>query len=178
MAFDAEHDPRAYFSLADGPAADEPYPTPPQPSGTQTGSRGDPHPAGATVRLDDGWELTVTDADADATDRVLAHNQCNDPPADGHQFAIVEVAATYTGDDEPARFDGSYRLGAVGDAGAIGYRTFTDSCGVIPDALDDPETYQGGTITGNVCWQTRTADADTLAVHDTETDPTPFLALP
>ena len=177
-AFDDDHDPREFFSLVGGPAGDEAYPTPDAPVGTTAGSRGNPHPTGTAVALDDGWELEVAGVDRDATQRVLDRNQFNDPPADGHQFLIAEIEATYVGDEESSRFGGGFRLGAVGTAGAIGYRTFTDSCGVIPDALDDPETYRGGTITGNVCWQIRSADADSLLIYDTDTDPYPFLDLP
>lgn len=178
VTFDADADPRSYFALSGGPAAEEPLPTPPPPSAGGAGSRGNPHPAGTPVTLEDGWQVTITGADRDATDRVLAHNAFNDPPAPGHQFAIVEVRASYRGREEPSRFDGRFRLGAVGTSGAIGYRTFTDSCGVIPDRLEDPEVYPGGTITGNLCWQVRSPDAATLTVYDTDHEPLVFLALP
>jgi hypothetical protein len=79
------------------------------------------------------------------------------------------VEATYRGRGS-ASFDGSYRLRALGPSN-VSYRTFEDSCGVIPDRISDREVFTGGTIRGNVCWQVLTSDAGNLLMYDD-----PFLA--
>jgi hypothetical protein len=131
-------------------------------------SRERPVPRGATAQ-NENWLITVATTDPDATARVMAENQFNDPPGAGKQFYIARVRATYTG-DESESFDGTFRLRSVG-AAAVEYRTFDDSCGVIPDPITDAEVFPGGTIEGNVCWQIRSSDADSLVMFDD-----PFLA--
>jgi putative cell wall-binding protein len=152
------------FYRLHGEAPDEPFPTPPPPSGAQAGSRGAPHAFGTDVPLHDGWVLTVLDSDPDATDRVLAENQFNDPPAEGQQFFMARVRLTYEGAGTDRA--GDFRLRSVGHAGAIAYSTFEDSCGVIPDRVSSREVHTGGTIEGNVCWEVRSADAPTLTLFD------------
>ena len=96
----------------------------------------------------------------DATALVLEENQFNGPPEEGNQFFIAKVRAKYLGPDS-TRFDGSFRLKALGDGGVV-YSTFGNSCGVIPDRLPDPELFTNGTIEGNVCWEIASADVDSL----------------
>ena len=126
-------------------------------------SRERPIPYGATGRNGD-WQITVVGTEPDATARVMAENQFNDPPAPGNQFYIARVRATYTGEDSE-KFDGSFRLRAVG-ASSVAYTTFNDSCGVIPDPISDNDVFTGGTIEGNVCWQIRSTDAPSLVMFD------------
>jgi len=157
---------RPFFQLLGEPAPDTPPPAPPPPdSGDPTGSRGSPHPAGSTVALIDSWELTVMGVQRDATAAVLAENQFNEPPAQGNQFFIVRVRATYRGGGSDF-FDGSFRLRTVGAARAVGYTTFEDSCGVIPDPLPSSEVFSDGSIEGNLCWSVATNDAASLVLFD------------
>ncbi|MEG3615720.1 DUF4190 domain-containing protein [Isoptericola haloaureus] len=84
---------------------------------------------------------------AEAWDDIRAENQFNDPPADGMEYWIVPVEATYTGTDTGTPWI-DLTVEFVGDDNA----TYSDSCGVIPDDLTDvDELYEGGTGTGNVC---------------------------
>jgi hypothetical protein len=119
---------------------------------------------GTSADVSGSWRVSVVSVTPDATAAVLAENQFNDPPAAGRQFFIARVSATYLGPGS-ARFDGSYRLRAVGPS-AVSYSTFQDSCGVIPDPLPDPDVFSGGTVTGNVCWSVTTADAARLVMFD------------
>ena len=128
------------------------------------GTRQNPIPRGRSAMLYDNWEVRVVDVIPNATRLVLAENMFNDPPAPGKQFFIATVEATYRGPGS-SRFDGSFRLRAVGPSG-VSYSTFNDSCGVIPDELPDPEVFTGGTIRGNVCWQVMTGDAEALLMYD------------
>lgn len=58
-------------------------------------------------------DLSVRSYDPDATQRVLDENRYNDPPEDGHQFAIARVRFT-SRSDAVLRADAQYRLSAVG----------------------------------------------------------------
>jgi hypothetical protein len=109
------------------------------------------------------WDLRVVAVTPDATDRVMAENQFNDPPPDGNQFFIAEIEATYTG-GESSTFWVDMSLKAVGDSN-VAYEASEATCGVIPGDIDDSgETFPGGTITGNVCWNIQTSDAESLVM--------------
>ncbi len=145
------------------PPTPSPSPTP-SPTPVAAGTRDNPLPIGTAVDLGDGWQLTVLSVQPNATQAVLARNQFNKQPPADHQFFIAQVQATFTGSGS-AKFDGSYRLRTVG-ASAVSYSTFSDSCGVIPNELPDAETFTGGTITGNLCWDIRSSDAGSLVLYD------------
>lgn len=106
--------------------------------------------------------MTVVSVSPNATDAILADNRFNDPPGEGRQYYMVGVRAKYLG-SESDRFDGSFRLRAVGPSSIV-YTTFSNSCGVIPQVMPDPdpEVFAGGEITTNVCWEIASTDADTL----------------
>jgi len=128
------------------------------------GTREDPIPMGTTVDLGDGWEITVLSVIPDATKIIMDENMFNEPPKSGCQFFMARVQATYTGSNS-ATFGGRYRLRAVGPS-SIGYSTFENSPGVIPDPLPDSEVFTGGTITGNIGWEVKSSDANLLVMYD------------
>ena len=131
----------------------------PSPSPTPTpsvGMREKPVPLGTSMRLGNGWEMTVVAVNPDASTEVLAENQFNDPPQDGSQFYMVTVRAKYLGEGSD-RFNVS--LKAVGQSAVV----HTDSCGVLPNDLAfTPEVFTGGGISGNVCWEIASTDAESL----------------
>ena len=121
-----------------------------------------PIPLGAVVQVG-GWRLRVSGVTPDGTDQVMEENQFNDPPPEGNQFFIATLEATYTG-DESSTFWLDMLLKAVGESN-VAYEAFEASCGVIPDDIDDSgETFPGGTITGNVCWNISSADTASLVM--------------
>ena len=121
---------------------------------------GAPIPAGETVRVGD-WDITVLSTTPDATDAVLAESQSNDPPAEGHQFYMAEVAATYQGRWSEQLAAGLGLL-AVGDS-AVAYDITNHYCGMVPGG-DKPyvEVFPGGFLRVNVCWEIRSEDAHSL----------------
>ena len=142
------------------------YPTPvaPTPDG-QIGSRGNPHPLGTPVPVGE-WDITVTGAIDDATTEVLAENSFNEAPADGRQFAIVGIEATYRGGESDILF-ASTSFNVVGPR-AVSY-TGEDACGVVPEELDAfSEVFPGGTIAGNLCWSVMSGDIDGLVFYSQE----------
>ena len=156
-------DNRAVFGpAATGEVLEVAYPEPPLPDPNgPVGSRGNPIPLQETVTMGD-WEVRVLGSIDDATEQVLAENDFNDPPRDGGQFVIAEIEATYVGTDSSI-FAVDATVGLVGDA-AVGYDV-EDSCGVIPNALDDfSEVFPGGALSGNICWEVPSSDKEGLVM--------------
>ncbi|WP_064441985.1 hypothetical protein [Hoyosella altamirensis] len=114
------------------------------------GARGNPIPIGETARVGD-WEVAFNNTALDATATVLAENQFNDPPADGRQFAMGDVTVAYIGESTGTPWLGlSFKM--LGSAGNTFGDGMQDSCGVIPNPIDDHgELFPGAMATGNVC---------------------------
>ena len=89
------------------------------------------------------------------------------PSADGSGVIATKVKRRRSARSSKAieRFDGDYRLRLVGASG-VARTTFSDSCGVIPDDLPDPDVFPSGTITGNVCWEILASDAASVVLFD------------
>lgn len=131
------------------------------------GTRENPVPMGTSVNLGDGWVVTVLSVTPDATPIILQENQFNNRPESGNQFFLARVRADYEGEGSDT-FDGGYRLRAVGPSG-VGYSTFENSAGVIPDELAGSEVFSGGHIDGNIAWQIKSDDAGSLVMYDSKT---------
>jgi hypothetical protein len=142
------------------------YPTPVAPTlDGPVGSRGNPHPPGTPVPVGE-WDIKVAGVIEDATAEVLAENSFNEAPADGRQFTIVGIEATYRGGESDILF-ASTSFNVVGPL-AVSY-TGEDACGVIPGELDAfSEVFPGGTIAGNLCWSVRSEDVDGLVFYSQE----------
>ena len=130
------------------------------------GTRSNPLPFGDTAALsigesDPAWTFQVVEFIPDGTSAVMAENQFNDPPADGRQFAIVRLQATYRGLDEPAMLLSDVSFVAVDDSNLT--YDLDDDCGVVPDELDQfGQVYAGGVVEGNLCWSVATEHIDSL----------------
>lgn len=119
-------------------------------------------PIGEALAVGD-WTIKVVGVAPDAAAEVAAENSFNEPPAEGHQFFMATLEATYTG-TESSTFWIDTTLKAVG-ASSVAYEAFQADCGVIPNEIDDAgETFPGGTISGNVCWAVATGDVATLTM--------------
>jgi len=80
---------------------------------------------------------------------------------------FTEISAhylKYTGSNSVS-FDGRLRLRAVGPS-SVGYSTFENSPGVIPNPLPDSEVFTGGVISGNIGWEIKSSDANALVMYD------------
>jgi hypothetical protein len=129
--------------------------------------RTNPVPLGKPGSIGNGWVVTITEVTPDASDTILASDDFNVPPAAGKQFFMVAVRAVYNGPDS-SNLDSESAFKAVG-ASNVAYTSFKDDCGTLPDpnlALDDPETFSGGVISGNaVCWQVRSSEVSSLVMY-------------
>ena len=125
-----------------------------------------PIPLAVRAPLGDGWDLQVQSVTRNANQMIEDANMFNDPPAEDRQFIIATVAVTNTGAGERT-FDASFRLRLVSTTSGNTYTTFDefDRCGVVPDATTDDPVPTGQANTGNVCWQVRIDDLDSLVVY-------------
>lgn len=132
--------------------------------------REQPLPIGVSARIAEGWEAKVLSATPNATSVVLRENRFNSPPEPGHQFYMVRISLTYVADGpvepgpKPYWRAGQFKL--VGNANVAYSRGLANSCGVVPDALPTTEVFPGGTITGNICWEVPSAEADSLVLYN------------
>lgn len=124
------------------------------------GSKSNPIPIGATVRIGD-WDFKIVSSVSDARQVVFAHNMFNDPPKSGHQFFMIKIQATYIGSTSD-RLMWSFGFNLVGDSG-VAYSRAQNSCGVIPDEISEAgEVFTDGTVSGNICWEVQTNDINSL----------------
>ena len=139
----------------------------PSPAPAVGQSRDDPVPAGQSLLVPEGWELTILDFTPNGTQEVLDENQFNDPPSPGMRFSIVRVRTKNVAADDPENHTLSFALRMVGSEN-IGYSTFESSCGVIPDSFTfkPDELFQGGSLDGNVCYETAIGETEFTVFTD------------
>jgi hypothetical protein len=113
-----------------------------------SGTREDPIPIGTTASLGDGWQLVV-----------LSVN-----PESENKFVLARIRATYFGKNSSA-FAAGYRLLAIGPS-SVSYGTFKNDAVLIPNAFPNTATYMSGSIEGNICWQVKSSDANSLQMYD------------
>ncbi len=130
-------------------------------------SRANPVPLGKPGVLGNGWTVTVTGVNTDATSAMLAADSANSAPASGDQYVLVAVSATYGGAGSSHLTPGT-SFHAVG-ASEVVHSTSNSFCGKLPSPnldLDNPLTFKGKTITGYaVCWMVPAADVSTLEMY-------------
>jgi hypothetical protein len=110
----------------------------------------------------DNGDLTVavTAFLPDATAEIAAANQFNKPAAPGKRYVIATVTASYKGG---AKKQTTTLMAAVGwsmfGASAVEAKSYECSA-VVPGKIDDTaELLDGGSVTGNICFQLAEADA-------------------
>jgi len=128
------------------------------------GTKSNPAPIGTALQAR-GWVVKVEEVVPNATDLVLAENQFNEPPAEGRQFFMARLSVQYVGNEEPRTPALDLSFSVFGSRGGE-YTDYDESCGVIPNKLDTfKELYNGGTITGNLCWSVPSDEVGTLLLR-------------
>ncbi|GAA2171298.1 hypothetical protein GCM10010403_45740 [Glycomyces rutgersensis] len=117
-----------------------------------------PLPAGSEVTTGN-WTVVVSEVVPDATEQVLAANEFNVPPAEGFQYFMFQVAATYQGEESSIAWT-DLLFGVYVDSSV-----YSEPCGIIPgDLVGAPEVFAGGTASGSQCIAVPTAGLDTAAI--------------
>lgn len=131
---------------------------------SKTGTRENPIAFGEQVSFTDNWKVKILSVTTNANDLVAEENQFNDPPMDGYQFFMVKLEAIFTGEDSDNFLSSDPSL--VGNL-SVAYTTYTNGCGVIPDKFDDfADVFTNGRLEGNMCWQVKTEELDSLVLYD------------
>jgi hypothetical protein len=129
--------------------------------------RSNPVPLGKPGALGNGWTLTVTSVNSDATSAILAADPGNSAPLNGMQYVLVAVSATYNGPGS-AHLTPATSFHAIG-ASNVGHTSANSFCGKLPSPdldLDNPIVYKGHTIAGYAaCWMVPTADVPSLELY-------------
>lgn len=109
------------------------------------GSRDNPLQIGQTVTNKD-WTISLGQP-REASAEVSAENPFNADPKPGMEYWIVPVTATYNGDTTGSPiFEVTVKFVGVDN------KTYSDSCGVIPDDINRvDELYPGGVAEANTC---------------------------
>lgn len=113
---------------------------------SELGTRDNPYPLGTEISSSD-WTVVVNSVDFDADAAIASENQFNESPEDGHTYILVNLTATYTGDDP----DGGEPWVSVSYV-SPGGNTFrpSDRPVVEPDSFDRIATlFHGASETGN-----------------------------
>jgi hypothetical protein len=135
------------------------------------GARLNPIPLAQLADVGNGWRVEIASTVADATQAILAATDPygqhrNSPPPAGAQDFLVSLTLTYTGGGKGNLYSLVDMLHAVGSHNAP-YDMGDDPCGVFLPAPDlgnqgAGDVFSGRTVTGNVCFQIASNDADSL----------------
>lgn len=127
---------------------------------TTLGTREAPIPVGQTWVLG-SFELTVLDAELDATETLVDHDARNEPTGDGTHPVLVRLRITFTEDDQLA--DPSIFEFFVEDGSGEQWLGRDAQCGIVPDDLRfTPFLGSGESVEANLCFTVDDAAADPL----------------
>lgn len=138
--------PEADEAVEDDGAQEEPAAEEPAAIGP-VGTREDPLPFDSIIENDD-WTIALTGFNADGNAEVAAGNMFNDEPTEGMQWVILEVAATYTGEDSGNTIELSWAY--IGADGTVSQTSDGLASGLDPDFDRLAELYEGGTEEGKI----------------------------
>lgn len=160
FSFDSD---RVFMALADNIDVAPLQPrTGPQPGADSTDGRLKPSAAGTSVQISDDWQITLSNGRI-GTAEVMALNQFNDGPPDGHDFYLVDMAARYDGDETGTIFDLTITGATDSNVGLDNW------CGTHPNDFEfGLEAFPGGTLEGTHCVVVPTAEADSLVFDISE----------
>jgi hypothetical protein len=130
-------------------------------------SRANPVPLGKPGGLGNGWSVTITGVNPDATAAILAADPTNAAPADGYHYVMVAVTASYDGPGSSHLTPGS-SFHAI-SASNVDHSTSNSFCGALPPPnldLTNPLVFNGGSESGYaVCWMVTTAEVGSLEMY-------------
>jgi hypothetical protein len=130
-------------------------------------SRANPVPLGKPGGLGNGWAVTITGVNPDATAAILAADPTNAAPTGGYQDVMIAVTASYDGPGSSHLTPGS-SFHAI-SASNVDHTSSNSFCGDLPTPnldLTNPLVFNGGTESGYaVCWMVTTAEVATLEMY-------------
>jgi hypothetical protein len=164
-AVDAAELSDALFTVLSTPVPDIETPTP-VPRSANPGTPENPLPIGTAAEIGGGWVAAVVDVVPDATQLVLAENPFNKPPAEGQQFFLVTISATFEGEGSSTLPAGN-AFQVVGES-AVAYTSYDPGCGVVPNGFSFAEVFSGGTTEFNICFSVNSSDVPSLVMFSSD----------
>ncbi len=111
------------------------------------------------------WKVAVSSVNTNAWSVVQGANATNKAPRAGYNDVLVTITATYNGPDTGAGFDLVSNF-AVATAKGASYGASPSACGIVPnDAAAAGDYFNGGVLTGNLCFQVPTSVARSLELY-------------
>lgn len=121
------------------------------------------------------WELEIKNVIIDGTELVLTENKYNDPPDDGTQFLIINIKASYKGEDRDSIATADLQL--IGEKNKA-YSYIYHNCGSIPDSIERIATvFKYGYIEGNICFMVDSDDIHNLLLFDDNLDSPKYMKI-
>jgi hypothetical protein len=131
------------------------------------GSRTNPIPLNSPGSLGNGWTLTVTSVNPDATSAILAADPANAAPVAGNRYVLVTVTAAYNGPGS-SHLTPATGFRAMG-ASNVEHTTSNSFCGELPPPnldLTNPLVQSGGSVSGYAaCWMVSAAEVPKLELY-------------
>lgn len=131
------------------------------------GTRANPIPLNTPGNLGNGWTLTITSVNSDATAAILAADPANASPLPGYRYVLVTVTASYNGAGS-SHLSPAASLHAVG-ASNVEHSTANSFCGELPPPnldLTNPLVLSGGSESGYAaCWMVSAAEIASLEMY-------------
>lgn len=136
-------------------------PEPTEADEPQSGSREDPLPFGQAHNIGDGWTVKVAAYNPNANELVEAANMFNEDPPPGQQYVVLQMEATYDGEDTRTIFDVNFEL-----LGSGGVTIDADGPCVPPEPAwwTLGEVFPGGTLSGFMCTLVDSAEVPSLVL--------------
>jgi hypothetical protein len=131
------------------------------------GTRENPFPLGAPLRSDNGWEVTITGVNLDATQVVAAENPFNQPAPPGMKYVLVNAAVVNsTPDPGNPGFEIQFAMLGSQNRKWDGSNAFCTA--VVPQPMYNVgELFPGGRASGNTCFvvpESEVADGSLLVL--------------
>jgi len=112
------------------------------------GNRDNPIPLGQEAQVG-SWKVKMLEATLDADKIVYNHSEFNEAPQAGHQYVLIKLEATRTGEEAAAFWVDTYYefIGSGGETFEVAYAD-------IPDPISETgEAHPGASISGNLVFE-------------------------
>lgn len=154
------------------PAASSPQSTPAESDAPATNegdagsSRENPLPIGSEITTKD-WKVTVNSVDLNADEKVAAASDFNEPATDGFSYVLINITATYLGNDSQGQAPWA-TVDFVSKDGKTYNLASSQKLTVAPEEFDQlSPLFNGASTTGNIVIEVPTdgIEQGTLAVQ-------------
>jgi hypothetical protein len=135
------------------------------PATIKRSTQAQPLPQGTPGTLADGWQLVVMGVTPDAWSVIHSAVPSSLQPASDQRDLLVQLQAVYTG--QGTGVFSAMRLSLVSGIQTT-YDQLRNGCGIVPDMVPPNLVTPGGSVRGNVCFQVRASDLDSLVLFDNQ----------